>query len=268
MTKKILNILAVVILVASCKKAEKFTYGSPDNVYFEFSNAQDRDSSVYTFAYNPTKATDTFWLLVKISGIRVPAGRTFGVQVIDTATTAVANTHYEPLQPTHTMAAGAGLYPLPVVLINKDASLQTRTVALSLQLTATSDLGVALPSLIKAKIIISNKLEKPRWWDMWLDNYSQVKHQLFRLTATTDDLTMEGIDAPRNLYYAGKLAAFMADPFSWVTANPDKGYVLTLRNDGNYDFYNSATPDQKILLRKNTSTGKFYFIDETGKEVI
>lgn len=196
------------------------------------------------------------------------ANRTFGVKIVDTSTTAVSNTHYQPLQPSYTLPADAGRYWLPVVLVNKDATLTTRTVLLTLALTAGDDLEVDLVSLTKARIVISNKLEKPRWWDMWLGSYSQVKHQLFRLSATAEELTTNGIDAPKNLFYAGKLTAFLNDPKSWVNANPDKGYVLKERPDGNYDFYHSASPDKIIPYRKNVSSGKFYFIDETGKEVI
>ena len=32
--------------------------------------------------------------------------------------------------------------------------------------------------------------------------HSVVKHQLFRLSATTDELTLEGIDAPLYLFYS------------------------------------------------------------------
>lgn len=267
MNKLIITGVAALLLAASCKKADQLAYGSHDNVYFDLAT-EDRDSIVYTFAYHPGISKDTIFLPVRISGIRIAEGRTFGIQVIDTSTTAQANTHYEPFKSSYTMPADSGVLRLPVIIYNKDESLVTRTVSLAVQLTGGDAFGVDLPALIKARIVLSNKLEKPKWWDMWLGSYSQVKHQLFRLSATTDDLTTQGIDAPKNLYYVGKLTAFLADPFTWVTNNGGKGYVLTQRSDGNYDFYHTGAPDNKILLKKNTATGKYYFIDENGKEVV
>jgi hypothetical protein len=104
---------------------------------------------------------------------------------------------------------------------------------------------------------------------MWLGGYySTVKHQLFRLSATTEDLSTAGIDAPKNLYFVDKLKGLMLSPATWVSNNPDKGYVFTQRSDGDYDFYDAATPDKKFLYKKDVATGKFYFIDENGVKVL
>jgi hypothetical protein len=117
--------------------------------------------------------------------------------------------------------------------------------------------------------VFSAKLEKPKWWDMWLGSYySIVKHQLFRLSATTDDLTTAGIDAPKNLFYVDKLKALLTSPATWVFNNPDKGYVFAVRPDGDYDFYDASAPDKKFLYKKDVASGKFYFMDENGIKVL
>ena len=104
---------------------------------------------------------------------------------------------------------------------------------------------------------------------MWLGGYySQVKHELFLITTGVTDLSTSGLDAPKNLYYVGRLNSFLADPFTWVANNPDKGYVLEQRTDGNYDFYNTSTPNHRILYKKDVQAGRFFFIDENGVEVI
>jgi hypothetical protein len=104
---------------------------------------------------------------------------------------------------------------------------------------------------------------------MWLGGYySIVKHQLFRLAATTDDLTTAGIDAPKNLYYVDKLKALLASPSTWVANNPAKGYVYVARSDGDFDFYDASTPDKKFLYKKDAATGKYFFMDENGIKVI
>lgn len=268
MKKLILIAISIVVVAGACKKTAEIKYHAEDSVYFDFKTAADRDSIVYTFAYEPDLAKDTILLPVRISGNRIPAGRSFGIQVSG-ASTAVAGTHYEAFKTSYTMPADSGTFMLPVVLLNKDPQLTTTSVSLQLKLLPSADLDTSINTLIKARIVFSNKLEKPIWWAMWLGAYySQVKHQLFLISSGATDLTTSGLDAPKNLYHVGRLNGFLLDPFTWVTQNPDKGYVLTVRTDGNYDFYSSKNPDKKILLRKNASSGKFFFIDEAGKEVI
>ena len=269
MKKIIMLFMAAVVLLTACRKAEKVTYHSSDNIYFDLEPFNEQDSILYTFAYHPERLKDTVWVPVSISGNRVNATRIYSVKVVDTATTAVVNKHYEPLKTQYEMPPGYGFVYMPVIVYNTDTLMLKQAYSLSLQMVATSDFDVDFSSLIHARIVFSNKLEKPVWWDMWLGGYySQVKHQLFRLAATTDDLSMSGLDAPKNLYYVDKLKSLLNSPFTWVVNNPDKGYVLSARADGNYDFYYSGTPQKTTLLAKDPSNGKYYFIDENGKEVI
>lgn len=264
------TIIASLLIITglSCKKTQEIKYHSHDNVYFDFNPASNRDSIIYTFAYTPSLMKDTVFLPVRISGIRVNHNRKFGIMVVNEGTTAAVNTHFEPLKDEYTMPADSGTFRLPVVLYNTDAALTTRSVVLNLKLTPSADLDTTINKIINAKIVLSNKLEQPAWWSFWpLGSYSQTKHQLWLIATGVRDLTMSGTDAPQSLYFIGKLNNLLIDPFGWVTNNPSKGYVLTARGDGNYDFYSTENPAKKILLRKNTSTGRFYFIDENGIEI-
>ncbi|OQP64124.1 hypothetical protein A3860_22220 [Niastella vici] len=269
MKKRMIILMAVVVAMTACRKADQITYHSADNIYFDLDPWGLRDSILYTFAYHPNRLKDTVWVPVSISGNRVNKDRYYAVKVVDTATTALPNIHYEPLKDQYKISAGYGWQNMPVVLYNTDTQMVRRSFSLTIQMVSTDDFGAGFPSLITARLVFSGKLEKPKWWDMWLGGYySQVKHQLFRLAATTDDLSTSGLDAPENLYFVDKLKSLLNAPFTWVTNNPDKGYLLTARPDGNYDFYYSGTPNKKILLQKDGATGKYYFIDENGKQVI
>lgn len=255
------------IAMASCKKEPELVYESADNVYFDF-KTENKDSIVFTFAYDPLRLLDTIILPVKISGLRVHYERKFKIEVMTDSSTAVADTHFKSFEDQYTMAADSGTCHVPLVIYNKDSLLASRSVILRFKLTATSDLGTKIPALIYGKVIISNKLEQPVWWNMWLGSYySRVKHELFLITTGVKDLTTNGQDAPKNLYFVGLLTTFLNDPFTWVSNHAEAGYVLELRTDGNYDFYNSSNPYKKILLRKNVQSNKFYFIDENGAEV-
>lgn len=267
--KYVIIAIFLITAISACKKTPEVYYRSHDNVYFDFKKAVDRDSIIYTFAYTPNLEQDTVFLPVRISGIRVGHERKFGVMVVSNGTTAIANTHYQPFKSEYVIPADSGTFQLPVILYNTDAALSEKSVVLNLKLTPTSDLDTTNNSIINARIVFSSKLEQPSWWSFWpLGNYSRVKHQLWLIATGVRELTTEGTDAPQSLYYIAKLNTLLTDPFTWVTNNPDKGYVLTQRNDGDYDFYSTENPAQKILLRKNVSAGRFFFIDENGAEII
>lgn len=263
-------ILAICFVAFSCKKADELTYNTSDNIYFDFDPAtKDRDSIVYTFAYEPTKARDTVFLPVRISGNRVPQARTFKVQVVTDGTTAIAGTHYEALKEEYTMPADSGTLALPIILYNSAPELTRQSVTLKLTLVSTADFSLNFPGLVTSKILFSSKLEKPEWWEMWLGSYySQVKHELFLISSGTIHMTTSGLDAPKNLYHVGRLNSFLNDPFKWVADNTDLGYVLEKSSNGQYYLFNSSNAAKKIELRKNEQAGKYYFIDENGQEVI
>lgn len=270
MKQPFLIILAISFIAFSCKKADELTYNASDNIYFDFDPAtKDRDSIVYTFAYEPTKASDTVFIPVRISGNRVPHTRTFKVQVVADGTTAIAGTHYEALKEAYTMPADSGTFALPVVLYNSAPELTKQSVTLKLTLVPTADFGLHISDLVTGKILFSSKLEKPEWWEMWLGSYySQVKHELFLISSGTIHMTMSGLDAPKNLYHVGRLNSFLNDPFKWVADNAASGYMLEKSSNGHYYFFNSSNAAKKIELRKNEQAGKYYFIDEKGQEVI
>ncbi|WP_285055973.1 DUF4843 domain-containing protein [Pedobacter ginsengisoli] len=270
--KSYIIILLAVICFASCKKAEEMRFDHAANVYFDLSQ-RDRDSIVTTFAYTPTIPEDTVWLPVRLSGVRTENARTFTAKIETDSSTARPELHYEPLKPSYSIPAGAGIAYIPLVIYNKDKELENRSVSIIVKLTGTSDLGIENPYVIRAKVIFSATLEKPGgWWDFWpLAPYSRTKHELFILTTGQTWMSEDGLDAPKNLYYVGLLTTMLNNPFNWVAKNPLKGYVLeevTPGNTDSYYFYNTGNPAKKTLLRKNTQNNKYYFIDENGNEVL
>ncbi len=258
--------IIIVIAGVACKKTPDFLFRAPlQNVYFDIN---PEDSVVYTFAYNPQLGRDTVFLPVKLAGMRADSVRRFGVIVVDSNTTAKAGLHYEPFKEWYTLPADSGVFRLPVILFNTDPLLQDQSVKLTLKLKPGAGLDTNVNKLIKARVMLSSKLEQPDWWNTWpLGAYSRTKHELFMIATGVTSMTKDGLDAPRNLFLVGRLNVMVADPFAWVNNNPEKGYVLTLRSDGNYDFYATTNPAKSILVRKNTSTGRFYFVDENGLDI-
>ncbi|MBO9631564.1 MAG: DUF4843 domain-containing protein, partial [Chitinophagaceae bacterium] len=255
--------IILALAITACKKTPDFLFRAPlQNVYF---NMSPDDSAVYTFAYKPDLSHDTVFLVVKLAGLRTDSIRKFGVIVVDSNTTAKVGLHYEQFKEWYSLPADSGVFRLPVVLYNTDPSLQTQSVRLTLKLKPGAGLDTNINKLIKARVILSAKLEQPDWWNTWpLGDYSRTKHELFMIASGVTSMTKDGLDAPRNLFLVGRMNVMIADPFGWVNNNPDKGYVLTQRGDGNYDFYATSNPAKKILVRKDNSSGRFYFVDENG----
>ncbi|WP_294182934.1 DUF4843 domain-containing protein [Sphingobacterium sp.] len=262
----ILFMLLGMLLLFSCKKASLITYDQPANVYFDLNDA-DRDSIIYTFAYDLEKSSDTVYFPVKIMGYRDAKPRKYEAYIVADSSTAKMGIHYDKLETAYTLKAEEGRAYLPIIVHNvKD--LEDRAVSLIIKLRENSDFGIRNPDLIRVKLVLSAKLERPSWWDNWLNNYSQVKHQLFYIATEQKSLTTNGLDAPKNLYFVNLLLAMLNDPFKWVIDHPEKGYALTTKDNGEtYEFYPINNPGRKILIKRNNATGKYFFIDENGKEV-
>ena len=266
MIKWIMGIMGAALVLTSCQKTSVLTYNSPSNIHFNFSNGVD--SVVYTFAFSPGQLSDTVWLPVQLSGNRLDNNRKYQVAVTDSGTTAISGVHYAPFLSDYILPADSGTALLPVIIFNTDSLLRRRSVALNLHLVATDDLGVAIFDQDSAKVIISNKLEEPDWWQMWMGAYfSQVKYQLFIIATGINTLSTSGLDAPKNLYFVGLLNSLLQYPFTWVANNPQSGYILQQQANGSYYFFNTKNPADFIVLQQDPATGNYFFIDENGGEV-
>ncbi|CAN5790802.1 hypothetical protein BH11BAC3_BH11BAC3_30140 [soil metagenome] len=267
MKKILLLALVAGFILGSCKKADEKRYNSHDNIYLDFGGS-DRDSMLYTFAYNPSFGKDTMYVPVRISGIRSTVDRKFILKVLQDSSTALPNKHYKPLADTYIMPKDTGFVNVPIEIYNTDPLLEKASVTLRVRLMASEDFDVNIPKLIDGKIVFSNKLERPGWWGMWFGGYySRVKHEFFLITSGLESLSTNGLDAPKNLYFVSLVNSFLSDPAKWISKNQSKGYMLKLRTDGNYDFYNINNPTRTVLYRNNAQAGKFFFIDENGIEV-
>jgi len=270
--KHLIFIAILLIAAAGCKKAEELRYGSRDNIYLDFSNT-DRDSLIYTFAYNPAKAADTVWIPVRISGMRTDsvsgADRKFILKAEKDSSTAQESLHYKDFDPYYLIKKGTGFTWVPLTIYSQDPELTEKSVTLHFRLYPSEDFDVNLPKLSFGKLVFSNKLERPEWWGMWFGGYySRVKHELFIITTGLTWMSMDGLDAPKNLYFVSVLNDFLADPFKWVNKNPTKGYAITPKEGTqDYEFYSISNPGKKTLYRKNLQNGLYYFIDEFGNEV-
>ncbi|WPR77209.1 DUF4843 domain-containing protein [Algoriphagus sp. NG3] len=274
MTRYFTLLILASLSLFSCKDEEELLYHSPDNIFFDFDddNTNNRDSVFYTFAYNPDLGSDTVFLPVTISGKRVSYERKFNISVVDSATTAISGTHYEPLKSYYIMPADSGQISIPFIMYSDDPILADTSVSVSLVLQSGEDFGVRFPDFIGAKVVFSNRLEKPEWWDLWagqLGAYSRTKHQLYLISVGNQDLISSYADylfIPRSLFLIDQLRKFINDPFTWVEAHSEE-YSLDKASDQLYYFYSISNPEVKYELTYYPDDAKFYFYNEHNERV-
>lgn len=275
-------ILLLSLLLFACKKNEITKYESEmDNIslnYLDRDGNVDTSSISYSFAESPGKSVDTVWIPVKVAGKRISTDRKFILSVVDTATTARVNTHYEALKPFYIMPADSGRVRVPVILKNTDPELANSSVTLKIRLVGGQDFAGLLPIDLRSKrIIYSNRLEQPSWWALWQGNlgpYSRTAHRLYLISGggvLTDPRAPDGyLGIPRTLYYLENARNFTRNPFTWVARYPEKGYILTKRTDGteDYDFYHKDAPTIKTQVKFFPQVNSYFFINESGNQII
>lgn len=281
MKKNIFYVFMLTMLLSACKKNNIAAYESADNIYLNYYDNDgvfDTSAVSYSFSSSPGLAKDTIWVPVVVSGKRDNRDRQFILSIVDTATTAIKDKHYEPLKPFYVMPADSGKIKVPLIIKNIDQDLTGKSVNVTFRLVGNADFKQDLPVKLRTKkLIFSNRLEKPSWWMYWqgqLGEYSRVTHQLFLISGGKDlvnpTLPNAYLEIPRTLYYLENVRLFVKDPFTWISRNPEKGYVLTKRTDGtqDYDFYNTASPEIKFYVKFFPQVNGYFFMNEAGKQII
>lgn len=178
--KHIILVSLLAISMFACTKDERLMFNDKASVYF-FTDSlfYTKDSMTYSFAVQSSTTTvDTIAIPLKIIGDAANTARTLQVIAVDTATTAIAGTHYTIIPPV----VGAGLYKDSLYIkVNKTADLATKEVRLSLRIVAGGELEPGSKEQIKYLVKINNILSKPDNWDNLLVGffgpYSQAKHR-------------------------------------------------------------------------------------------
>ena len=171
-------ILIGILLLASCQENERMVYGEKPAVYFP-DYETGADSLQYSFRIK-AQDRDTIYISVKLLGDLLDAPASYRVVALDNST-AIAGEHYEELPESFEFKENTSVEEFPVIVTNPGEEMDTTTVTLELALEATEDLDLGYPDQVKMRLMITNQLIKPSYWDMplslYFGEYSQVKHQ-------------------------------------------------------------------------------------------
>lgn len=171
------------LVFTSCKENEYEGYNAEGSVYFQLNTSNWNyvgDSISYSFAGKDGNE-DIVKLRVNLLGNPASYDRTIRIHVINDKTTAKEGLHYSIPSNEFTLKAGEMQLDIPVTVYNKDEQLSEEQVQLTIALEATETLSLKMPNRSTARILISNILKKPSYWDdMWLDflfgPYDRDKH--------------------------------------------------------------------------------------------
>ncbi len=218
------SVLSVLGLM-SCQENEHMIYGEKAAVYF--STLTENDSLSYSFAAGLTEE-DVVSIPVTIIGEQSPEVRKIAFSV-DPASTAVEGTHFKNLPAEQLLPAGAVETSIDVTVM--DNELENGDVTLILNLETNDDFDLGYKGRRQAKLVITNQLVKPSYWDMPLSlyygSYSKAKHRLC--------IQIQGFDFPpamdfnyiqdfmsygRMVYnYLLKTPIWDEDTQTWITAD-------------------------------------------------
>ena len=169
-------LISLLCVLCSCSENDRMIWESNSGVYFTDYN-ETADSLMYSFRIS-AQNRDTIFMLVKLQGQLLEQPLNFKLAV-HPSSTAVEGRDYEPLNEVYQFPVGKSLMQLPIIVTNNE-TLDSQIVSLNLSLEATDELEVALPGRDKVRILLTNQLIKPNYWDMplslYFGEYSKTKH--------------------------------------------------------------------------------------------
>ena len=176
MKKTLSTILSSIalLLISSCSSC--FIEPSKSGICFEESTY---NISLGSLPYATTDSVVS--VIIETIGELHMEERYYKLQIIDTATTAIANLHYDPLILNRTIKPNATHDTLKIK-INRCSLDDHSTYTLTLGIDPSSPLQPEIMENKIAKIVFNNRLDIPSWWASvayWLGEYNIKKYQKF-----------------------------------------------------------------------------------------
>ncbi|MGQ1783814.1 MULTISPECIES: DUF4843 domain-containing protein [unclassified Saccharicrinis] len=166
-TKNISILLFLLVFVLSCSKDEITEYRGVNYVYYEdmVNDEGEYPSKYFTFLFEDESTTEkTIEIPVLVSGTMSDNDRLFKVEIVDTLTTAIENTHFEidpDIQSISENAIGGNL----IVKLLRTADMQNTEYTLGLKVAANENFIPAFSQVYKLRF--SDFLSEPDWWYPW-----------------------------------------------------------------------------------------------------
>lgn len=193
---------AMCMLVTACEKQETMYYQGEARISFYLAQ-YEIDSLNYSFAFDPIpKDVDTVYVKMRIQGPTLSRERIISVKAGE-GTTAVLGIDFE--LPTIKLPAGANVIDYPLVIFNSSA-IKNKSVKVVLQVAESEDFlpgatgqEIGGTSAVNSyKVWLSNKLDKPAYWDdvlYYFGEFSEVRLRFMISTLGISDFSRASIGA-------------------------------------------------------------------------
>lgn len=177
--------------LGACSEDNLAGYSSDSYIYFA---KESTDSTIFSFAYDNQLTEGELKLKLNLVSLLESHERSFNVRFLPDESSAEEGKHFILNEQGQTIAANDSIGYL--TLIVKRGDLNKNDVEAVFELVDSEDFKVGLKSNSKARVIISDKLSKPDWWDDWhitsgLGTYSDEKYTAFIEEIKVHDLTLQ-----------------------------------------------------------------------------
>lgn len=177
--------------LGACSEDNLAGYSSDSYIYFA---KESTDSTIFSFAYDNQLTEGELKLKLNLVSLLESHERSFNVRFLPDESSAEEGKHFILNEQGQTIAANDSIGYL--TLIVKKGDLNKNDVEAVFELVDSEDFKVGLKSNSKARVIISDKLSKPDWWDDWhitsgLGTYSDEKYTAFIEEIKVHDLTLQ-----------------------------------------------------------------------------
>ena len=180
MKNSIILLMGILWTLCSCSEVEVTDYSSDNFIQFE---KAAKDSTIFSFAYDQTLSTGTVKLKLNCIANLSDKDRVFGIQYLADESTAQAGVDFVMPDEEQILPANDSVAYIEIQL-NKSDNVKTK------------DFKPGMNAYRKNRIIVSDKLTRPAWWDSWhesngLGSWSEKKYTLFMEQIHVIDLTLD-----------------------------------------------------------------------------
>ncbi len=193
---KIVNIIIGLIGTAlcwtACSEEDINGYSACSYIYF---NKSINDSTVFSFAYEPELTVGTVSLKLNTISKLENYDRTFAVRFLPEESTAQEGRDFTYSTNDLVVKANDSIAYMKIEL-KKNDHIAGSFVKAVFEVVSNENFEQGLLKNRKAKVIISDKLSQPAWWDRWHESsglgiYSDKKYALFIQEIGIYDLTLK-----------------------------------------------------------------------------
>lgn len=208
------------MLWSACSEEDVKAYSSGSYIYF---NKSINDSTVFSFAYEPELTEGVVSLKLNTISNLENYDRAFSVKFLAEESTAQEGRDFTYSANELIVKANDSIAYMTID-VKKNKSFEGSSVKAIFEISPNEHFEQGLLKNRKAKVVISDKLSQPAWWDSWhkssgLGEYSDKKYALFIQEMKVYDLTLDE-DGGSMDYYTMRGYVLMFK--YWLVEHPQK----------------------------------------------